>query len=827
MAGLIPAIPDSHLPMTGSPAHLPAPPEVALSDLKGLLWRQRWVMGASLVLVVGLVALYTAWTRPVFEASSMLRFEHEQVNLPQLVEQLITENRVSTELEVLQGRSAASVVIDSLGLRAELESPRRGQITSLFPTLHVDARADTATLIFQADGDSGYAAWRNGDHRNAVYARFGDPIIINGVTLALSPAAIATPNLRLHIISADAALKRFQKALQVTRPARDADLIQVRIEANDPEIAARAANLLAEHLIRSRQAELQYRTGLAVNFLHTQVDTLRTQLRSAEDSLQRFRERAKAVDPAEQAKTQVGRMAQLEAERGGLDAERGALAAVMQKIQLEEVASPGGPSPYRRLIGFPSLLKNQAAGELLGTLDHLENERSALLRRRTWQDTDVQALTVRIAELDQQLKDIATTYLEGITSQVAGLDRVAHQFGRALDSLPRKEIQVARLERETGVLTALYSSMQTRLKEEEVTQAMQDPSVRIVDRAYAADEPLRPRPAINLAISLVLGTVLGLTVSLGREVSDRSVRSRADVLHASGLPVLGAFPRVPGHFGGAMRRFKGKAKPRAMGRVTGINAMGRPASGAFGAPASEEAAELAQRLVLQADTPGPYAEAFNQLQTNLGLSFQEDPLKVLVFTSPLPGEGKSLTAINYALTAAARGKNVLLIDADTRCGIINQVFGCTRQPGLTDLLADKVRFEDAVRGVVVNRTTSFALLPTGGLLTGASRELTLERLKAVISVLRNQFDVVVIDSPPVNMLADAALLGSVSDGVILVARARQTRREALAFAMDQLIAARAPVIGTLLNDIDLEHAQYDDGSYKYLAGVEQYRAVHA
>ena len=613
------------------------------------------------------------------------------------------------------------------------------------------------------------------------------------------------------------ALRRFQKALRVSRPARDADLIQVRFLADDPEIAAQVANLLADHLIGSRQTELRSRAGLAVNFLRAQVDTLRTQLRSAEDTLQRYRERARAVDPAEQARTQVIRLAQVEADRGGLEAERGALAAVMQQIRQDAAASPNGPSPYRRLIGYPALLKNQAASELLSSLATLENDRSVLLRRRTWQDDDVKSLTARIGDLDTQLKSIATTYLEGMTSQVAGLDRVTHQFARSIDSLPKKEIQTARLERDATILTSLYTAMQTRLKEEQVNQAVQDPSVRLVDPAYATDEPLRPRPVTNLALALVLGVLLGLVISIWRGVSDRSIRSRADVLRASGLPVLGTFPRVP-RLGGAMRRVKGKAAPRLIAPV---------AIGRYGAPASAEAAELARRLVLQDDTPGAYGEAFNQLQTNLGLSYQERPLKVLVFTSPLPGEGKTLTAINYALTAAARGNNVLLIDADTRCGIINQVFGCTRQPGLTDLLADKVRFEDAVRSVTVNPTTSIALLPTGELLSGPSRDLTLARLTQAIGVLRDQFDVVVIDSPPLNMLADAALLGSVADGVILVARAGQTQREALAFAMDQLVAVRAPVLGTLLNDIDLTQAQYDDGTYKYLAGSEKYYATHA
>jgi capsular exopolysaccharide synthesis family protein len=282
---------------------------------------------------------------------------------------------------------------------------------------------------------------------------------------------------------------------------------------------------------------------------------------------------------------------------------------------------------------------------------------------------------------------------------------------------------------------------------------------------------------------------------------------------------------MQGKFTNPLKKLTGNGKVRTVGEVLrGANAMESPVTGAFGPPASLEAAELAERLVMQADTPGAYAEAFNQLQANLALAFQDQPLKVLVFTSPLPGDGKTLTAINFALTAAARGKKVLLIDADTRCGIINQVFGCARQPGFTDLLADKARFEDGVRGVLVNANTTLALLPTGTLLSGVSKELTVEKLRQTLTAMRGRFDIVVIDSPPVNILADAALLGAAADGVILVARAGKTKREALTFAMDQLTAARAPVVGTLLNDIDLKRQQYDDGAYKYLSEVEKYHA---
>ncbi len=802
----------------------PLVPELTLADFRGVISRQRWVMLAALVVSVAAVMAYTVWARPVYEASSMLRFEHEQVNLPQLVEQLTSESRISTEMEVLQGRTAADAVIDSLGLRAALQRPRKGRITRLFPTLRVAATADTSTLRFSVEGDSGYAAWREGDSTAALHAALGAPVTLAGVTLALSREAIGEKEIRLHIGSPEEALRGFTSALKVSRPARDADLIEVGFRAGDPELAARAANYLADHLITAQQAELERRTGLAVNFLGLQVDSVRAAMRVAEDKLQAYRERAKAVDPSEQARTQVGRLGQLQADRAGLEAERGALASLMQRIQLDSAASPDGPSPYRRLLGFPSILRNQAASELLSSLTTLENERSALLRRRTWLDPDVQSLTARIDALDAQLKGIATTYLEGLTSQVAGLDQAGHQFGRAMDSLPLVEIQTARLQREATILEELYATMTTRLKEAEIVRAVQDPAVRVVDRAFRAARPIRPKPALNLALSLILGGMLGLCLSLGREMLDKSVRSRADALGAAGLPVLGAFPRV-GQRGFAARSWR-RLRPREA-IPDALSGEPRDTDSAIGPRRDRTATDIASLLVTQPGIPAAYIESFNQLFANLALAYRERPLKVVVFTSPLPGEGKTLSAINFALMGASRGLRMVLIDADLRCGVISTVLGCSREPGFAELLAGTAQVADVLRQIPVGEQGSLVVIPSGALPAVPGRLLTIERVREVLRALAPRFakarvDFVVIDTPPVNLLADAALLASAADAVLLVVRAGYTQTDSLRFAMDQLEAAGAPVLGTLLNDIDLRRNAGDDGAYRYLAEAERY-----
>jgi capsular exopolysaccharide synthesis family protein len=343
---------------------------------------------------------------------------------------------------------------------------------------------------------------------------------------------------------------------------------------------------------------------------------------------------------------------------------------------------------------------------------------------------------------------------------------------------------------------------------------MEDPTVRIVDPAVVPDRPVLPVPAINLALSLLLGSLMGIGVTLGRELTDRRVRTRADALLASGLPVVGAVPRAER----SRRKLLSGQKHRRLRKTLGLTRPAEPYAAAA-------AARIRSLLVNKQEASGAYVESWHQLHANLVLAQEHQP-KVLVFTSSLPGEGKTLSAVNFSLTLAMRGLRVLLIDADLRCGLVNEVFRCESQPGFIELLTRSVRFEDAARPVHLD-TGTLVILPAGIPRPHQKYGLVVERVREVLDELAPQFDVILIDSPPVNLLADAALLGSAADGVVLVVRVGHTRIEALRYAMDQLAAARAPVIGTLLNDIDLRRHTEDDDSYRYLTEVESYYAGRA
>ena len=789
------------------------PPAPAVRGVLDAIRRHRLLMVSTIVLTIGLGVAYTMYSAPVYEATTLVRFEAQQVDLPELVQLPYTDNLINTEMEVLRGRNAAAAAIDTLGLRANVVEPRRGKPSELFASIAVSPTADSQTIVLRARKNGEFDVTRPTRRTPLGIARVGDTTRLAGVQFVPTKAAHAVPEVTIYVSPRDAAIASFKSSLLLARPARDADLIAISVRNGDPARAAAAANFMAKNLIADRGLARKGRTSSTVAFLEQQDDSLGRQLRAAEESLRSYQQREHVIDVPQQASAEVTRLAKLQADLASVRAERDAFRELVDQFKNDTAGgSLGGQSASRRLMAFPSLLSNQAASTLLGDLAQVESQRSQLLIHRTPDDSDVRVLTARIHEMEGQLQEIAESYLQSLSNQVASLEGEAGKFSTQLDALPEKELQTARRQRDTKVLNDLWVLVQTRLKEAQMTNAGGDATVRIADPASPPTAPIRPRPLVNFGLALVLGCLLGATAVLARDYTDRSIRSRADALSAVGLPVLGAFPRlklprnVP-----ALRPIVANPEVISHTRKPHVNP-----------ERNRTATSIASLLVTQPDASPAYVESINQLYVNLALTHHEHPIKVVVFTSALPGEGKSLSAINFALVGASRGQRVLLIDADLRCGVVSSVMGIRHAPGFAEVLAGKATFEDATHLASPGQYNSLVVLPSGMLPKVPGRILTIDRVREVLAEIAPNFDIVVIDSPPINLLADAALLGSAADAVMLVVRVGHTQVDDLRFAMDQLESTRAPVIGTLLNDIDLRRNARDDGSYRYLAAAARY-----
>jgi polysaccharide biosynthesis transport protein len=476
-----------------------------------------------------------------------------------------------------------------------------------------------------------------------------------------------------------------------------------------------------------------------------------------------------------QAESYVSRLADLKAQRDIADAERRALSAL---VAGDGAASSGGS--YRNIVGFPSILTSPSGSELLRSLNEAENVRADMLQRYTPENEEVQMQTRRIEELEDQLRGVATTYLEGLNETVESLDNVLAGYAVELRQIPEQEIRLARLERQAEVLEEIHTLLQTRVKEAEIAAAVHDASVRVVDPAIVPARPIRPRPKLSLAFATLLGLGLGLAGAVLRDHADRTVRTREELQQTQpGLPILSVIPRA---------------------RTTRVNGASR---------------------ITVVEGESPSAEAYRQLRTNLSFARPDMPQQVIVMTSPTPGDGKSMTSTNLAATLAQQGSRCVLIDADMRRGLLHDAFGVSRDPGLSQVLARQATLEQAVRTIELPELRASIDFIAGGIHPPNPAELLgSARLKELVQQCRELYDVVILDAPPLNLVTDASVMGSIADGVLVVVRSGVTRGDALAYAMDQLEAVRAPILGMVLNDVNLRSEGYY-GKYAGYYGREQ------
>ena len=819
-------------------SHPPAPlsgrgeEDVVSWGLLAGLARRRWLlMLLSVVLSLGAAMGYLWLTPPIYEAGASLLVEGEQYNLPEMVKRLSTQSDVNTQLEVLKSTGLAERVARELALRVTTTAfaslslalpgdlgsriapsiPRPVPRSRLFSAITVGEGADTGTVVLTRLEDNRFWALEVATGEVVDSLPVGAPATIGGVTFTLAPEATEYPRIRIAVGTLAGAVEGLRQEVRMARADRDVDVIWIRYKNPDPVLAGQVPDLLASHYLESRVDNARAKIVTAVGFLKGQADTLQGQLLAAEQELRDYREQQGIVDLPAEANSQVTQGAEVGTRRLMLEAEYSALQRLITEADTAGT-SPSSPSPYRRLAGFPSLINNQAVSGQLHTLSDLEDQRAQLLERRTPQDPDVTMLDRRIGDVDAQLRGLTNAYLEGLRNQIGSLDVSLKNQSAKAARIPTKSMDEERLARKPRLLGDVYAMVQTRLQEARIAEIAADPGVRLIDRAEVPTRPVWPRANLVLLVALAVGVLGGGALAWMREGLDESVHSRADVIRAAGAPLLALIPRI--------RMLRPKAR-RAPPRLVAGSPQG------FGARASRRRTELSHRALLLGgkDRSGAALEAYAWLETSLALTHPADAPRTVAFTSPLSREGKTINAANLALSVARRGKRVLLIDADLRRGMIHHLFGVSQDRGLAEVLAGQVSLEQSIRCLPLGEGAEVHVLPCGVTAGHPAAAFRSEALRDLLAKLTGRYDLILVDSPPVNLVSDPLVLAGMVDGVILVARAGVTEAAALAEAAQHLREAGAPLLGVLLNDIDVKRDSSYDDAYRYLDQAGAYAAA--
>jgi capsular exopolysaccharide synthesis family protein len=789
----------------------PAPEPVKVRELWRMVKRHRLLIGACTAVGLALGLLLVSRGRPEYEATAKIMVDDNRERVARVLGTEVTDEkgRMATEMELLRSRQLARAVADSLELRVSVVKPEGVPRSQVLSGIRLDPEADTATISFVKQAYGEFEA-RNAEGKVIGRTSAGTPMPVPGGQLVLAPEAVDHPEFTIAIGTREGAAEAVSDQLDISQPAEEADFVYVTYRSSDPALARDVPNTLAARYMEMRRGLHGTEARSTVQFLRAQVDTLHGQLTAAEQRLRSFREREGVVALPVEASTQVTQQAQLQAERNRLEAERAALANTI--TQARRASGPTAVSPYRNLMSFPTLLRNETASQLISQIATIENQRAELLQRYTPDNPEVQSLTRRIEQMEGQLGGIVNTYVQGLGNQVAAIDANLGSFGARMDRIPAQEVELARLSRETEVLAGLHGQMQARLKDAQVAEAVNDPGVQVVDPAFA--ERSDGGTPLVAGVLAILGMLLGVGIAFAREYADVSVHTRDDLQAATGFPVLGWVPRMGATLSPRKKVLRGMRRMLRPGRAADSHA-GR---------ALVPTAGIASLMpALPAGAPTATADSYEWLYRNLLFLKPGEDVRAVLVTSPLPGDGKTTTAAGLASTLAQRGLRVLLIDADLRRGApAPQGGGGT--PGLSDLLAGTVPLADVVQLVNVGEGRQLHYIPAGHLPPDPVQLLGSPRIQVLMEWLREKYFIVVLDSPPLNLFADAAVLASCADATLLVSRAGVTPFEAVVHAAEQCRRARMPTVGTVLNDIVPDRDRDYDPAYTW---YEEGRAYYA
>lgn len=551
-------------------------------------------------------------------------------------------------------------------------------------------------------------------------------------------------------------------------PSKNSQLVRIVVESPDREFAAAVANSVAETYI-DLDLEARYKmTQKATNWMNLRLVTLKDNLDKSERELQTYREQHNIIDTKG-------------LELGGATTQLGAALSNLAEARVARAQAQTNLEQVRRAKGneatLPIVQRNPLVAGLISAVADHERKVSELANRYGPQHPKlIQAqaeLKQAKANLHAQVADVVSGFereYEMARANEAAISGAVAEAKQAIQGSNRKEYELTALEREVKTNRELYDMFMGQLKGTAAVGDMQTVVARVVDPALVSEAPIKPRKFMIASFALLVSLMLGVAVAFLLEYLDNSVRSAEDAERKLGLPLLAAVPDID----------------LPTGKSAGLYYRDAPQS--------------------------LFAEAIKTIRTGILLSGIDYPKKTLVVTSSLPGEGKSTVAIDLAL-AHAQTKRVLLIDADMRRPSIAKVLGLDNtHPGLSMLVLGMVKLENCVYKI---EGSTLDVLTAGSIPPNPLELLLSEKFKSLLAELSEQYDIVMLDSPPVQLVSDAVVLSSMATGVVFVLKADATPFQLARRAIYTLQRSGANMYGVVLNKANFRNEEYYGGYGKY------------
>jgi len=551
----------------------------------------------------------------------------------------------------------------------------------------------------------------------------------------------------------------------IVEPVRLSRLVNVRYRSPDPLLASRAANALAEQyklhglslrLLASEEANV---------FLSEQLEDQRERVQQAEEALQAFKERYGAVAVTDgQSEIQVQKLTDLSGELTQARLTRIEKEAMYQQL----VKLQSDPDSLQT---FPAIVTNQLIQKTKADIAALESqdaqllaqglgpnfrERVAIASQLESKQRELQAQTGQVVQSIRNEFEVARAQEESLAEQF----RAQTNESLAVD---RQGIQYATLEREATSARQLFNNLMGRAQETGVTGEYRGSNVQVVDVAEVPRAPVLPNRRRDLTFALMAGLVLAIGLAFGLEYLDNRIKTPDEIKSHLNLAFLGLVPVV------------------------------------------SEKDTGGQPPLLDNGAPPAFAEAMRSIRTAVVFSSAADGARTIVVTSTAPSEGKTLVSTNLGSALGQAEQRTLVVDGDMRRPRVHEVFGCAQEPGLSNVLVGTAQLRAAIRQT---SNPFLSVMPAGHIPPNPAELLGSAKYRRLLEELGQDYDWIVIDAPPVMAVTDASVVANGASGVVFVIGAEMTPRRNAQTAIEQLTAARAKIIGAVLNRVNVQRHSY-------------------
>lgn len=585
-------------------------------------------------------------------------------------------------------------------------------------------------------------------------------------------------------------------------PVRDTRALKVSFIHTSPVIAAEVANGVARSFMQRNFQTKTEKFANTASWLDSSTRELKAKVEQSEQALANYMRENNifSINDGKRESTTLttDKLARLHDQALRTETER------MLKQTLYEELKAG------RIAQLPEAFSDPKLMELQKQLNDLQIAAAQLGVRYAPKNPKMVEVHEQIVAVQAQIEASRKDLEDKLKVEYERALQDEQSFKTALGTIKAEAVQENQaaiqyniLKQDVDTARALYTDFLQKTNQAKAQVAEQQNNIRVIERASLPKKPVGPKRVlmIMLAFMVSLGGSFGIVVFL--EYIDNSIKSVDDVSRYVQLPSLGVIPTICERSG---RSLSGKKKVDAK-TIAGRRQL------------LEAGRDFKPGQLMAMESRSTAAEAYRALRTSVLLSSAGRPPKTVLVTSSQPGEGKTTTCVNIAISLAQLGASVLVIDSDMRKPTVHKVFGVDYLQGLSTFLSRNVEVDGLIQKLPVR---NLSLLPCGPIPPNPAELISSERMKEMLATLGEQYDHILIDSPPLMNVTDPVILSTMVEGVILVVHGGKSSRDLVRRSRQELLGVGAKIFGVVLNNVDLRHEGYDNYYYsRYSYGPEQ------